>query len=132
MNYILQVDSDLIFDSIEDTNNNVYSHDRHKRDLTTSIEEEEKRESKSSHVEEDQQYWFSGALHRIRRHIGSIFSSGEPEEQKHKKRRTRQDEDPLEQEQDAEYEDDNNVSKILLKICICGFIENMLATNQSI
>lgn len=100
-----QVDSDLIFDSIEETNN-VYSHDRHQRDLASSRIDE----SKSSHAEADQ-HWFSGALHRIRRHIGSIFSSAEVDAKKHK-RRTRQDEDDnfLEPEED-EYEDaQENVS----------------------
>lgn len=98
-----QVDSDLIFDSIEETNS-VHSHGRHQRDLTSNSRIEE---SKSSHADEDDdQHWFSGALHRIRRHIGSIFSAGEVDEKKHK-RRTRQEEDDnfLEQEQD-EYEDE--------------------------
>lgn len=88
------MDSDLIFDSIEETNN-VYSHDRQQ---TSSIEE-----SKSSHGEEDQ-HWLSGALHRIRRHIGSIFSSGEVKEVK---RRTRQEDDNFLGQDQNEYDDDD-------------------------
>lgn len=108
-NFVFQVDSDLIFDSIEDTNN-VYSHDRHQRDLSTSIEGE----SKSSHADENQ-HWFSGALHRIRRHIGSIFSATKPQEQKHKKRRTRQNEDSFFEQDQDDYEDEQVNVSLLLK-----------------
>lgn len=106
------MDSDLIFDSIEETSN-VYSHDRQQRDLSSSRIAEE---SKSSHVDEEQ-HWFSGALHRIRRHIGSIFSSSEAAEKKHK-RRTRQNEDDnfLEEEQDDYDDDQENVTFLFLAL----------------
>lgn len=93
---VLQVDSDLIFDSIEESNN-VYSHDRHQRDLSSSVD--------TSHVE-DEQHWFSGTLHRIKRHLGSIFNGGEPEENKHQ-RRTRQDDQDFLEQGDYEEEEDN-------------------------
>lgn len=84
---VLQVDSDLIFDSIEETNN-VYSHERRQRDLSNSVEE-----SQSSHGEEEEnQHWFSGALHRIKRHLGNLFHPEDSEQKKHK-RRTRQDDE---------------------------------------
>lgn len=98
--FVLQVDSDLIFDSVEETNN-VYSHDRHQRDLSSSVEE-----SHTSHVEDGGQHWFSGTLHRIKRHLGSIFSAGEPDDKKHQ-RRTRQDDQDFLEQGDYEEEEDN-------------------------
>lgn len=105
------MDSDLIFDSIEETSN-VYSHDRQRRDLSSSRIVEESKSSHGADVD-----WFSGALHRIRRHIGSIFSSAEADDKKHK-RRTRQNDDDnfLEEEQDDYDDEQENVSFISLTI----------------
>lgn len=106
----MQVDSDLIFDSIEETNN---VNSRQKRDLltTNSIGAEEK--SKSSHDEED--HWFSGALHRIRRHIGNMFHSGESaaaaKQNQNKRNRRQDDNDNVFEPEPDDYEDEpHNVS----------------------
>lgn len=99
------MDSDLIFDSIEDSNNNVYSHERHQRDLPPSLED-----SQSSHVDESQ-HWFSGTLHRIKRHLGSMFSSPEPK-QKQKRRSRQSDQDFFDQDQEEYDEDPENVSAV--------------------
>lgn len=63
------MDTDLIFDTLEDTKN-ANNHDRHQSDV-----QQEEISSKSSQPGEPGQHWFSGTLHRIKRHIGNLLNS---------------------------------------------------------
>lgn len=76
--FFFQVDSDLVFDNIEERNG-----ERHFRDLSHNALES------ASSQQIDQEHWLSGTLHRIRRHIGKFFNSfqGENDTSKRKTKR---------------------------------------------
>lgn len=76
----MQVDSDLVFDNLEDVRTS-----RHQRDVPDSP----LRVESSQAVEEE--HWFSGTLHRIKRHIGNLFNSFHSEGDTAKRKTKRQD-----------------------------------------
>ncbi|VEN36920.1 unnamed protein product, partial [Callosobruchus maculatus] len=74
-----QVDTDLVFDSLEQTNSNNENHYRKQKHNRIGHENDPPLVKE----QEEESHWLSGTVNRIKRSISSLFSKGEDQSKQH-------------------------------------------------
>nr|CAH7757336.1 unnamed protein product [Callosobruchus chinensis] len=98
------VDTDLVFDSLEQSNSNNENHHRKQKHNRIGHEND----PPLVQEQEEESHWLSGTVNRIKRSISSLFSKGEDQSKQHHIKQEKREADHGKHEKKEEKDDDED------------------------